>query len=172
VQYIYAGDRLIAEYTNSTTEFIHGDHLGSTRLLTAVNQSIVDNLDYEPFGQQTTGASATTHKFTGKERDTESGLDNFGARYNASSIGRWMSPDTINVTDERLLNPVNTLNKYIYGGNNPLKYVDPDGRDITIFYDHGGAAGHIMLAAYNQQNGDFAFLSVGHSNTMITQEKR
>jgi hypothetical protein len=85
VQYVYADSRLIAEYKNSTTEFIHTDHLGSTRLVTGVNQGIVDNLDYLPFGQQIAGDTATPHKFTGKERDTESGNDYFGARYYASS---------------------------------------------------------------------------------------
>ena len=39
-----------------------------------------------------------THKFTGKERDAESGLDNFGARYNSSSMGRFMSPDPENIS--------------------------------------------------------------------------
>ena len=47
-------------------------------------------------------------------------------------MGRWMSPDPINLTDERLLNP-QTLNKYGYAANNPLKHVDDDGKDITIF---------------------------------------
>ncbi|MDQ2950032.1 MAG: hypothetical protein M3Y27_29535, partial [Acidobacteriota bacterium] len=64
----------------------------------------------------------------------ESGLDYFGARYYGSALGRWTSPDRINLTNARLSNPTNTLNKYIYGGNNPLKYVDPDGQDITIYY--------------------------------------
>jgi hypothetical protein len=72
-----------------------------------------------------------------------------------------MSPDLVNVTEDRVVNPANTLNKYIYGGNNPLKYVDPDGRDITIFYQSGFPTGHVMIAAYNQQTGDFAFMSVG-----------
>jgi len=49
--------------------------------------------------------------FTGKERDAESGNDYFGKRYYSSSMGRWMSPDVINVTDERFLSPANTLNK-------------------------------------------------------------
>jgi hypothetical protein len=53
------------------------------------------------------------------------------------------------------------LNKYVYGADNPLKYTDPDGRDITVFYERGLPTGHVMLAAYNQQNKDFAFLSVG-----------
>lgn len=79
----------------------------------------------------------------------------------SSAQGRWSSPDLINLTDDRVRNPANTLNKYIYGGNNPLKYVDPDGRDITILYESGYPTGHVMLAAVNQQTGDSALLSVG-----------
>ena len=90
---------------------------------------------------------------TGKERDSESGNDYFGYRYYASSMGRWMSPDVVNVTEERLMNPASTLNKYAYAADNPLKYVDPDGRDITYFYDQGGVAGHAVLFAYNQATG-------------------
>ena len=104
--------------------------------------------------------------FTGKERDSESGLDYFGARYYGSALGRWTSPDSINVTDDRLVNPSNTLNKYIYGGNNPLKFVDPDGEDITVYYINGGIGGHTMMMAYNQDTGDSAvqsFRPAGHS---------
>jgi RHS repeat-associated protein len=101
------------------------------------------------------------YKFTGKERDSESGLDNFGKRYYASTMGRWMSPDLVNVTEDRVVNPANTLNKYVYGGNNPLKYIDLDGKDITYFYDQGGIAGHAILFAYNQANGDSAVESFG-----------
>jgi RHS repeat-associated protein len=107
------------------------------------------------------GNAANLQKFTGKERDAESGLDYFGARYYGSALGRWTSPDAVNLTDERLINPANTLNKYVYGANNPLKYIDPDGKDITVFYEQGNPTGHVMLSAYNQQSGDFAFLSVG-----------
>jgi RHS repeat-associated protein len=104
---------------------------------------------------------------TGKERDAESGLDYFGARYYASNMGRWMSPDLINVTEERLMNPSSTLNKYAYAANNPLKYVDPDGQDITYFYDQGGAAGHAVLFAYNQATGDSAIESFGPASKSV-----
>jgi len=62
-----------------------------------VDKSAYDSLDYLPFGEQIAGGSGTTHKFTGKERDAESGLDNFGARYDSSSMGRFMSADPGNV---------------------------------------------------------------------------
>jgi len=104
-------------------------------------------------------------RFTGKERDSESGNDYFGARYYSSSVGRWLSPDSLNLTDDRLLNPSNTLNKYAYGANNPLKYLDLDGRDITVFYESPSissfSAGHIMFVAENQQTGDAAAMSFG-----------
>jgi RHS repeat-associated protein len=107
---------------------------------------------------------ATEHHFTGKERDTESGNDYFGARYYASSMGRWISPDQLNLTDARILNPANTLNKYAYGANNPLKYIDQDGKDITVFYEAPSgptSPGHIMFVAANQQTGDAAAMSFG-----------
>ena len=69
-------------------------------------------------------------RYTGKERDTESGLDYFGARYYASNMGRWMSPDWN--SDPRAVpyadfeNP-QSLNLYSYVRNNPLSHTDPDG---------------------------------------------
>jgi RHS repeat-associated protein len=133
-------------------------------VVTSATGNCEQDIDYYPYGGVVADHCPTVaqhYKFNGKERDAESGLDNFGNRYNASSIGRWMSPDAVNVTDERVLNPANTLNEYIYGGNNPLKYIDQDGRDITVFYEPGEPTGHVMIAAYNQQSGDFAFMSVG-----------
>jgi RHS repeat-associated protein len=69
-------------------------------------------------------------KLAGKERDSESGLDNFGARYDSSSLGRFMSPDwsakaeSVPYADFR--NP-QSLNLYGYVKNNPLTFTDPDG---------------------------------------------
>ena len=63
---------------------------------------------------------------TGKERDTESGLDYFGARYYASSMGRFSSPDPSGLVFADPSNP-QSLNLYSYSLNNPLKFVDPTG---------------------------------------------
>jgi RHS repeat-associated protein len=78
--------------------------------------------------------------FTGKQRDTETGLDYFGARYNESVIGRFMTPDPFipfNLKKDKfqawISNPQH-WNKYAYALNNPLLYVDPTGMTETIYY--------------------------------------
>jgi RHS repeat-associated protein len=68
------------------------------------------------------------YKFTGKERDAESGLDNFGARYNSSTMGRFLSPDSLG-SGEHPQNP-QSWNLYSYVQNNPLTFVDPTGQYV------------------------------------------
>ena len=63
--------------------------------------------------------------FTGKERDAETGLDYFQTRYFSSAQGRYTSPDPL-MASARPSNP-QTWNRYAYGLNNPLRYIDPDG---------------------------------------------
>jgi len=70
-----------------------------------------------------------SYRCTGKERDTESGNDYFGARYYASTMGRFLSPDDF-WKDTNLADP-QSLNKYAYSRNNPLRYVDPTGETAT-----------------------------------------
>jgi RHS repeat-associated protein len=130
--YVCLNGQLLAQYSNGTTYFAHKDHLGSTRVLTPYPYAgaAYESYDYLPFGEQTAGGIATKHKFTGKERDGESGLDYFGARYYASSMGRYLSldwsetPQPVPYAD--FGNP-QTLNLYAYVGNNPLNATDPDG---------------------------------------------
>jgi RHS repeat-associated protein len=69
---------------------------------------------------------AKYRQFTGKERDSESGLDYFGARYYGSALGRFTGPDAHGFTRPTILNP-QKWNKYSYVLNNPFKYVNPDG---------------------------------------------
>jgi RHS repeat-associated protein len=82
------------------------------------------------------------HKFTGKERDSESGLDNFGARYDASSMGRFMTPDWSAkeepVPYAKLDNP-QSLNLYSYVLNNPLSNIDTDGHACGALYFNTGS---------------------------------
>jgi RHS repeat-associated protein len=66
--------------------------------------------------------------FTGQEHDNETGLENFGARYDSSAMGRFMSPDPKATQEKRLLDPQD-LNLYLYTVDNPLRYSDPDGEN-------------------------------------------
>ena len=75
--------------------------------------------------------SVQTCAFTGKERDSESGLDNFGARYDSSSLGRFMSPDPFGGHQE----DPQTLNRYACVRNNPLNLADPTGLDFHLNCD-------------------------------------
>ncbi len=131
VGYVYLNGQLLALYKDSTTYFAHKDHLGSTRLLTKLDQSIQECIDYLPFGEQRTdtcvtpGASTTSHKFTGHERDAESTLDYMVARHYAFTLGRFLQPDPL-LNSGRPNNP-QSWNRYSYAFNNPLKYVDPLG---------------------------------------------
>ena len=77
------------------------------------------------------GYVARFGRFTGKERDSESGLDYFGARYYGSALGRFTSPDPLMATPERLLDP-QEWNLYGYARNNPLSITDPTGLDIWL----------------------------------------
>ena len=77
---------------------------------------------------------AVRSRFTGKERDTESGNDYFGARYYGSSMGRFTSPDPVLITTERLMNP-QQLNLYAYVANNPLRFIDPTGEILQCVGD-------------------------------------
>jgi RHS repeat-associated protein len=124
---IYAGSRHFV--TNSgATYFDHSDWLGTVR----VRNSYQSPTNFEtctslPFGDAQTcvGGDQSTIHFTGKERDAESGLDDFGARYNSSNFGRFMSPDPGNIGVDRRY--PQSWNAYSYSVNNPLNLTDPTG---------------------------------------------
>ncbi len=148
------GGELTAEYSTAPptgigTEYMTSDQLGSTWLITN-GSTTVKRYDYAPFGQEIptgidgrgsdygagiypSSTDVQDRKFTGKERDAESGLDYFGARYYGSSMGRFMSPDwaakATPVPYAKLDNP-QSLNLYSYVLNNPLGKADPDGHCI------------------------------------------
>jgi RHS repeat-associated protein len=132
--YVYLNAKQLAEYVTdvNTTYFIQTDHLGSTRLLTGMDQSVQESDDYYPYGEPITAGTQSLLKFTGKERDSESGLDYFGARYHANGIGRWLSPDPV-VISPALENP-QSWNKYSYVFNRPLTHVDADGEWPTWYH--------------------------------------
>jgi len=138
---VFAGSRHLAEYS-VTPYYFHNDWLGTQRVRSATG-GIAETCQSGAFGENmqcTVSNNDSPLHFTGKERDSESGLDNFGARYNASSMGRFMSPDPVFISAVRLTDP-QSLNLYAYVRNNPLSLVDPTGLDFYLAcqtLDHSG----------------------------------
>jgi RHS repeat-associated protein len=114
--------------------FYFNDWLGTRRVQTDYAGIQEQDCSSLPFGDQLNCTQSiggpTEHHFTGKERDTESGNDYFGARYYASTMGRFLSPDwsaKIEPVPYAKLDNPQSLNLYAYVGNNPLSRFDPDG---------------------------------------------
>ena len=162
--YVYdAFGHLVAEYGGAAnpdaglTTYLSADHLGSTRLVADGSGNQRYCYDYLAFGGDLlAGANARPScypsapaagvKFTGKERDAETGIDSFGARYLSSAQGRFTSPDrynpmlikqgldagglpgpmTASLLNGYVENPQN-WNQYAYVRNNPLRFTDPTG---------------------------------------------
>ncbi len=125
--------------------FALSDWLGTRRQQTDYVGNPCLNFTSLPYGDGLTpipipclrpSEDATEHHFTGKEWDAESGNDYFGARYYASTMGRFLSPDYNDTGDDP--DPVpyanyedpQTLNLYSYARNNPLTLSDPNGHKL------------------------------------------
>ncbi len=118
----------VAENSGGTLYYLLTDHLGSTALtLDSAGNRLSTNteLRYYPWGatRYIAGATPTTFNFTGQRRDSGSGLLYYGARWYDPVIGRFISADTI------VPQPGNpqSLNRYSYALNSPVRYADPTG---------------------------------------------
>ena len=110
--------------------FYHGDHLGSANWITDADGKPIQYIHYAPYGEliankQTIGYDER-YKFTGKERDWETGYDYFGARFYDHRKGFWNSVDP-------LADKYPNVTPYLYCNGNPIMLVDPDGREKHIF---------------------------------------
>jgi RHS repeat-associated protein len=171
--------------SGSGTSYVTRDVLGSTRVVTKGNGNVRARYDYLPYGEEIEaskggrtqvagygGADTTRQKFTTYERDNESDLDYAQARYYSSAQGRFISPDEFtggpvelyffaaqassNPTFYANLTNPQSLNKYQYAYNNPLRYVDPDGHDIldaALEFGAGIARGYAASVSYGTYPG-------------------
>ncbi|MCC6743069.1 MAG: RHS repeat-associated core domain-containing protein [Acidobacteria bacterium] len=136
-EYVYGASGLLATVDSSGVKYITPDHLGSTRVVTDGANAVTSRHDYFPFGEEIGalnrpapgyGQAGPRQKFTSKERDVETGLDYFGARYFASSQGRVASADNF-LKDTHVGQPA-SWNLYVYARDNPLYFVDPTGEAV------------------------------------------
>ncbi len=165
-EYVYGASGLVATVEPTAvnangTRYTMSDNLGTPRVITNSSAAVVSRHDYMPFGQElgagvggrTNGigfivADGVRQRFTQKERDNETGLDYFMARYYSSAEGRFTSVDPVSAVNyqqtynrskelrdfrkflRRLENP-QTWNMYTYSVNNPLSFVDPNGEETV-----------------------------------------
>jgi RHS repeat-associated protein len=103
------------------------DHLGSSVVELDQQARLISYEEYHPYGSTAYEAVASLaqtpkrYRYTGRERDPETGLSYHGARYYASWLGRWTSTDPAGLAD--------SMSPYVYVGGNPLRRVDPGGRE-------------------------------------------
>jgi len=149
---VWAAGKLIATYSQDNTgtqtqasllHFYLDDPLGTRRVQTDYAGVVEKTCQSLPFGDgETCLPTPSEHLFTGKERDAESGNDYFGARYYASSMGRFLSPDPL-LNSGHPSNP-QSWNRYAYAKNSPLGRIDPTG-----LYDIKCGQGDTACQAYH-----------------------
>jgi RHS repeat-associated protein len=122
--YYLVNNELVAKKNpDGTKHYYHNDHLGSTSVLTNQAGALVEQTEYDPWGEIRSGGTKSKFQYTGQEKDEETGLNYYNFRYYDSHIRRFTQPDDI------IQDPYNPqdLNRYSYVKNNPLKYTDPSG---------------------------------------------
>jgi len=148
--------------------YYHADHLGSSSVVTDKDGEFYEQIEYFPYGEtwvhnkatSDDSAQSTPYKFTGKELDPETGLYYYGYRYFDPKLSRWTSADPPMSTGEYFpVPPINdsaknqnanlpgmggvfssvNMDVYHFAGQNPVKYVDPDGREDVIFVKSASA---------------------------------
>ena len=135
---------------STTTYYIHTDHLTGSNVLTDGSGNVAEVTDYYPYGSEriATGTFEEQRKFAGTEYDASTGLNQMGARYYAGGKGRFLSEDPVFLwlgDTERIkssgANPSDVLsnpqfqNSYSYTANNPLRYVDKEGKFLDTVVD-------------------------------------
>ena len=139
-EYVFFGGKRIAHrvVSGNAISYYGEDFLGTSRQIYTSASAVCYDADFYPFGGEriVTNTCAQNYKFEGKERDTETTNDDFGARYYSSAFGRWTSPDWSStpapVPYANLTNP-QTLNLYAMVRDNPETFADLDGHLLQAF---------------------------------------
>ena len=140
-EYVFFGGERVArkDFPGNTVAYYLSDHLKTASVITDASGTIKAESDYYPWGGelQFVNNDSNDYKFTGKKRDSETGLDYFGARYYSNGLGRWISADwsatPVPVPYADFADP-QTLNLYQFVGGNPASKADPDGHDPLLAF--------------------------------------
>ncbi len=152
-EYVFFGGERVArkDFPGNAVSYYFSDHLKTASVITDAVGTPKSESDYYPWGGelQFLNGDSNHYKFTGKERDAETGLDYFGARHYSNGLGRFITPDWATkpvAIPYAVLGDPQTLNLYTYVRNIPTTNVDLDGHDV--FTDAGvWVAVHIVVPA-------------------------
>jgi len=127
-KYVFANGLRVAKITPSgAVAYYLGDALGSTRRVLDASRTTVFSTDYEPFGKPVASSGAEAYTYTSEKHDDPTGLVYLRARQYDPEIGRFLSADPVLGHN----GAPQTLNRYAYVVNNPLRYTDPTGKDCS-----------------------------------------
>jgi len=164
-EYIFFGGKRVAMLPGGGTPIYYVEDLLGTSRVTTTNAGVVCyDPDFYPFGGErppyTNTCAQNNYKFEGKERDIETGNDDFGARYYSNRFGRWLSVDwsstPVPVPYANLTNP-QTLNLYAMVADDPESFADLDGHFLSSSMipasedNSGSNCGADGTCVYNQQ---------------------
>jgi RHS repeat-associated protein len=127
--YLYGLARL-AQVSAESTEYFVADALGSARQLTDAGADVTLQRSYTPYGEilRASGTGKTNYAFTGESFDPQTGLTYLRARYYSAGQGRFISQDTWAGDAKQPL----SYNRWAYGYDNPVRYIDPSGLKAII----------------------------------------
>ena len=127
-----AAVNVIVSAVGESITYIHTDISGSPLAATNASGNVVWKENYSAYGERKLtqpGSEGQKQWFHGKEADA-TGLQYFGARYYDPAVGRFMGVDPVGFQEDNL----HSFNRYAYGNNNPVRYLDPDGNDPDLIY--------------------------------------
>ena len=160
-EYVYFNGERISrrDLPSSVMHFYFSNQIGSADMITDALGNVELQTDYYPYGgiAYSSGSDSNHYMFTGKERDSESGLDNFGARFYASTMGRFMTPDWAarpTAVPYAVFGDPQSLNLYAYVRNDPVSRADADGHISSLVADPHGNGQSAMEAWWADQNQD------------------
>jgi RHS repeat-associated protein len=113
-------DNKLRQIAGGTVSYFVTDHLGTTRAFADASGNATSSVSYDSFGNVTSGSTPTRYTFTGREVDSDTGLMFYRARWYDPAQGRFVSEDPIGIEGGE-------VNHYLYVGNSPVNYADPDG---------------------------------------------
>jgi RHS repeat-associated protein len=162
--------------------YYHPDHIGSSNYMTDASGEVYQHDEYFPSGetfvQERHGAEHSSYLFSGKEQDEETGLYYFGARYLDPRIGIWYGVDP-------LAEKYPWCSPYVYCNNNPIRFIDPDGRkwkdrdgnviknenlaNVKVYIFHDNDFSEQALKQYDEAVEKYGAGSVALSNTGTTE---